>query len=100
MNLEISDKAFDWFKDEFELVSGEAVQFYVRYGGCGNFQSGFSLAIAKKEPEDLAVSKEMNEITFYVEKKDEWYFDDKDLYVDFNEDYDEIEYLHETGEKQ
>ncbi|PYZ97440.1 hypothetical protein CR205_02245 [Alteribacter lacisalsi] len=100
MKLEISDKAVEWFKSEFELEGGESVQLYVRYGGCGNFQSGFSLAVAKKEPDDPAVSEEKNGITFYVEKKDEWYFDDKDLKVAFNEDTDEIEYLHETGEKQ
>ncbi|MBM7097886.1 HesB/YadR/YfhF family protein [Bacillus sp. H-16] len=100
MKLDISDKAFDWFKDELDLESGEAVQFYVRYGGCGNFQSSFSLAMAKKDPEDPAVTKEVNHVTFYVEKKDEWYFDDKDLSVQLNEDSGEIEYLHETGEKQ
>ncbi|WP_026690281.1 HesB/YadR/YfhF family protein [Alteribacter aurantiacus] len=100
MELTISDKAYDWFKEELELEEGEAVHFYVRYGGCGNFQSSFSLAMAKKDPEDPAVTKEVNGVTFYVEKKDEWYFDDKDLSVELNEDNGEIVYLHETGEKQ
>ncbi|TMW71476.1 HesB/YadR/YfhF family protein [Alteribacter natronophilus] len=100
MKLDVSDKAVEWFKDEFELEKGEAVQLYVRYGGCGNFQSGFSIAVAKKDPEDPAVEEEKSGFTFYVEKKDEWYFDDKDLTVSFNEDKGEIEYLHETGEKQ
>ncbi len=92
--MTVTDQAITWFKDELQLNKGDFVQFFVRYGGCGNFQTGFSLGVAEKEPEDPAVSFEKDGIQFYVEKKDEWYFDNEDFYVDYNEDKEEIEYLH------
>ncbi|WP_416151281.1 HesB/YadR/YfhF family protein [Salipaludibacillus sp. HK11] len=95
MNINVSDEAVKWFEKELELDSGDQVQFFVRYGGCGDFQSGFSLGVTVKAPDEEAVSIEKDGILFYVEKKDEWYFDGHSLVVNYNEDIQEITYDHE-----
>jgi uncharacterized protein YneR len=92
MQVIISEQALEWFKKELEVTSGDHVQFFARYGGCGNFQSGFSLGVTVKAPEEEAASVEKDGILFYVEKKDEWYFDGKDLKVTYDEEKQEVSY--------
>ncbi|UCZ51990.1 HesB/YadR/YfhF family protein [Bacillus shivajii] len=99
MKITVSDKAAEWFKEELQLSSGDDVQFFVRYGGCGNFQTGFSLGVTEKAPEEPAASFEKYGVNYYVEKKDEWYFDGKDFSVNYNEDTEEIEYKHDDNTK-
>ncbi|UTR11147.1 HesB/YadR/YfhF family protein [Evansella sp. LMS18] len=94
MEIEVTDKAAEWFKKELELTDGEAVQFFVRYGGHGDFQTGFSLGVTKKDPEDPAVETTKDNIQFFIENKDIWYFDGKNFLVEFNEDREEIVYKH------
>lgn len=97
--MTITDKAFTWFKDELNLEAGDNVQFFVRYGGFGQFQSGFSLGIAEKAPDEPAVSTDKEGVTFYVETKDEWYFDGKSFQVNYSDDKGEITYDHEENNK-
>ncbi|MFA9555848.1 HesB/YadR/YfhF family protein [Evansella sp. AB-rgal1] len=94
MNIEITDAAFAWFRDELALNDGDSVQFFVRYGGCGDFQTGFSLGVTVKAPEDPATTVEKEGFVFYIENKDEWYFDNSDLLVDYDQQKKEIQYLH------
>lgn len=94
MKMTVTDRARAWFEEEMNINSGQAVQFFVRYGGDANFQSGFSLAVAVKNPDDPEVMTEVNGITFYVEQKDSWYFDNTDFTVDYDEDIGEITYTH------
>ncbi|ADU31187.1 HesB/YadR/YfhF family protein [Evansella cellulosilytica] len=97
MNIKVTDEAYKWFSEELGVTDGDHVQFFVRYGGCGDFQTGFSLGVSVKEPEEAAVSHVKNGVTFYIEKKDEWYFDDHDLLVQFDDTIDEIKYLHDSN---
>ena len=94
MNIEVTDKAFDWFKNELDVTSGDQIQFFVRYGGDSDFQEGFSIGVIKKEKDDPSVEVKKESVVFYIEKKDEWYFDNKDFLVEFNEDIQEIQYKH------
>ncbi|MCR6111410.1 hypothetical protein HXA35_13760 [Bacillus sp. A301a_S52] len=94
MNMTVTNDAVEWFKKELDVESGDHVQFFVRYGGCGNFQSGFSLGVAVKAPDEEAVSDDKEGIHFYVEQKDEWYFDGADFEVIYDKDEQEIKYNH------
>ncbi|MBU9721816.1 MULTISPECIES: HesB/YadR/YfhF family protein [Bacillaceae] len=94
MNIDITENALSWFQTELGAQPGDGVQFFVRYGGCGNIQSGFSLGVVKKNPEDPGVTVKKGDITFFIEKKDEWYFENRDFEVNFNKDKDEIEFHH------
>jgi uncharacterized protein YneR len=89
MNIKITNEAADWYKHELGLVNGDFVRFFVRYGGCSTVQSGFSLGITNEEPIDLSVKTEQDGITFYIEEKDAWYFDEHDLVIELQPEYEE-----------
>ncbi|MBU7592323.1 HesB/YadR/YfhF family protein [Metabacillus halosaccharovorans] len=89
MKITIDNKAADWYINELQLEEGDTVQFFVRYGGCSNVQKGFSLGVVKQNPEEIGTSVESKGITFFVENRDLWYFDQHDLHVDLDEDAEE-----------
>ncbi|SDN18643.1 HesB/YadR/YfhF family protein [Alkalicoccus daliensis] len=94
MQIFIKDEAAAWFKEELLQKEEESIQFFVRYGGCGDFQSGFSLGVTVNTPEDPAAVTEKNGITYFIEEKDAWYFDEKDLTVVYDREKAEIAYEH------
>ncbi|QKS73275.1 hypothetical protein FLK61_34475 [Paenalkalicoccus suaedae] len=94
MQLTVKEEAYKWFKDELAVSEGDHVQFYVRYGGDSDFQAGFSLAVTVKEADQIAAETEVNGVKFYIEQKDEWFFDGKDLTVLYKEDINEIAFEH------
>ncbi|WP_299090706.1 HesB/YadR/YfhF family protein [uncultured Metabacillus sp.] len=89
MEMIIDDKAANWYIEELQLQKGDMVQFFVRYGGCSNVQKGFSLGVAKQQPEEIGASVELNGITFFVENRDLWYFDNHNLRVELDEEVNE-----------
>ncbi|KAB2329742.1 hypothetical protein F7731_21600 [Cytobacillus depressus] len=92
MKIHISNKAAAWFEEEMFLNKGDYVRFFARYGGCSTVQQGFSLGIAKDEPVIAGAETIKNGITYYIEEKDLWYFDNHDLHVEFNEMAKEPDY--------
>ncbi|WP_226665372.1 HesB/YadR/YfhF family protein [Metabacillus litoralis] len=89
MEMMVDDKAASWYINELQLKTGDMVQFFVRYGGCSNVQKGFSLGVVKQIPEDIGASFDSNGITFFVEKRDIWYFDNHNLHVELDENEEE-----------
>lgn len=92
MNIHISDEAAEWYERELDLSKGDMVRFFARYGGVSTVQSAFSLGIQIEEPMTVGASVEKNSIQYYVEDRDLWYFDGRDLYVNYNHKQDEPEY--------
>lgn len=92
MQLLITKPALEWYKRELDLTDGGFVRFYARYGGNSTIQAGFSLGMMVEKPTEPSVQVKNDGITFYVEREDEWYFDDHDLTVTYNENEDEIEF--------
>ncbi|CDQ39902.1 MULTISPECIES: HesB/YadR/YfhF family protein [Virgibacillus] len=85
MNIQISKEAAKWYKKEFDIEEDEShMRFFVRYGGIGGNVPGFSLGVSKEQPVDMHTSTEVEGITFFIEGKDAWYFDDKDLKINLN----------------
>ncbi|WP_156960131.1 HesB/YadR/YfhF family protein [Oceanobacillus manasiensis] len=82
--LQVSKEVAKWYKEELELEEHSTLRFYVRYGGVGGNLPGFSLGVAVQDPENEHTSVIVEGITFYVETKDAWYFEDKDLKVQMN----------------
>jgi uncharacterized protein YneR len=89
LELFVDDKAANWYINELQLQKGDSVKFFVRYGGCSNVQKGFSLGVVKQEPEDVGSSIVAQGITFFVENRDLWYFDNHNLQVELDEEVDE-----------
>jgi uncharacterized protein YneR len=90
MKLTITDPAGEWFRQEMHVEAGEAVRFFVRYGGHGTVQSGYSLGIEKEKPRNSGLHTVKEGITFFIEQEDLWYFDNKDLLVDYDANNEEI----------
>jgi len=95
MKIIIEEKAARWYKDELQLSAPAYIRFTVRYGGMGGNIPGFSLGISSEKPEQVHTSTEVNDITFYVEENDAWYFEDKNLVVSFDEELDEPQFTYE-----
>ena len=95
MKIEISEDAMKWFHDEMEVESGEAVRFFVRYGGSSKLQPGFSLGVTKDQPQEAAVEVKENDVVYFIEESDVWYFDGHDLHVSVNDKLHELDYSYE-----
>ncbi|GGB69277.1 HesB/YadR/YfhF family protein [Fictibacillus barbaricus] len=85
MKLEVTDNALNWFNDEMDAEKGDTFRFFVRYGGNSPVQSGFSLGVTKETAQDVATSLDKDGITFFIENKDLWFFDQHDLKVDIDQ---------------
>jgi len=94
MEIKISEDAFKWFHEEMEVAAGEWVRFFVRFGGAG-LQPGFSLGVTKDHPHEAAVEVERDQVNYYIEQNDLWYFDGHDLSVSVNDELDELDYSYE-----
>lgn len=93
MELHVTTDAAKWYKDELLMKTTGFVRFFPRYGFGGHIP-GFAIGINQETPENIFVSTEVNNITFYVETKDAWYFDDVEkLTIDLNEKLNEPEFI-------
>ncbi|WP_026695796.1 HesB/YadR/YfhF family protein [Peribacillus kribbensis] len=91
MEIKISDEAAKWYEEEMDLKTGDFVRFLARYGGCSTVQSGFSLGISKEEPINPGASSMKNGVTYFIEESDLWYFDNHNLEVGYNVQFQEPE---------
>ncbi|UOE92610.1 MULTISPECIES: HesB/YadR/YfhF family protein [Bacillaceae] len=94
MEIDVTKPAFQWFKEEFNLQQEDYMRIFVRYGGCGDFQKGFSLGLMKEEPKHNAIQTEIEGVTFYIEEEDLWYFNDTDIKIKYSRNKEEIEFVH------
>ena len=94
MNLDITEAAAEWYKDEFDLSQKANLRLFVRYGGVGGLVPGFSIGINIEEPNQIYAKKTINSLTIYIEEKDAWYFGDKDLLIEFNYNLHEPKFIY------
>lgn len=97
MKIFISADALTWFQEDMEATNGDTIRFYARYGGSSAVQDGFSLGVTKDTPFEPSVTLKIDDILFFVEERDEWYFDDHDLYVDVDHKLDELAYTYKKA---
>lgn len=92
MKIHITQPAVNFLKGEMKLKNGDALKIYVRYGGFGGIHPGFSLGIqGQNKSNGNTVEKEIEGIHFFVDNDDLWYFEEKDLYIKYSRNRDEIE---------
>ncbi|AID42878.1 HesB/YadR/YfhF family protein [Staphylococcus xylosus] len=95
MEIELSDNAVSWFKEELDLPEDDKVlQFFVRYGGEFQLKQGFSPAFSVDKKNDVEIGYENNYdgLDVVIAEKDLWYFEDHNLYIDVSNSIDEISY--------
>ena len=95
MEIKLSQQAIEWFKEEMEAESGDYIRFYARYGGSSPFHEGFSLGMNREQPHEIGIETVAQDIHFYIEKADEWFFNDHHLIVDVDASNDELSYAYE-----
>lgn len=93
MQFHISDDAIAWYEEELHLHEGDSVRFLARYGGNSTHHAGFSLGIEKENPISAGVSFHKNGIHYFIEENDLWYFNDQDLFIQFNSEINEPVYI-------
>lgn len=92
MNIQITDEALQWFKEEMEVSKGDEIRFYARYGGSSPFHEGFSLGMNRETSHEIGLATEIDGVTFYIEQADLWFFNDHTLVVSVDEQLDELTY--------
>jgi len=93
LNLRITQEAANWYREEFDMDDQSYLRFFVRYGFGGQIP-GFSLAVSHDVPDDIYVSSSVEGITFFIESKDAWYFDGKDLTVQLDKQHNEPAFIY------
>ncbi|MGA4518385.1 HesB/YadR/YfhF family protein [Solibacillus silvestris] len=96
MEIKLSEKALNWFKQEMEVERGDFIRFYARYGGSSPFHEGFSLGMTREQPHEIGVETVVEGIHYYIEKSDEWFFNEHHLVVDVDNSSDELRYSYEN----
>nr|WP_239541454.1 hypothetical protein [Pullulanibacillus pueri] len=74
------------------LKTGDTVRFFVRSGGCADVSRGFSIGVSLETARQPLVTEEQDDITFFVEESDQWFFDDKTLSIKYKRKTDDIIY--------
>lgn len=99
MNIKITDKAVFWFENEMALEPGDGVHFYGKVYGNTEVHDGFSVGMNAEKPEgNLLGKKEINGITYFTSKEDDWFFNRYDLVVDFDDKKEEPIYHFNSSE--
>lgn len=97
LKIVLSDEAIRWFTTEMDISSGDAIQFFARYGGSSPLHEGFTLGVRKEKPDEIAVQEIRNGVTYYIERRDEWFFQDHDLHVEVDPTLDELSYAYKKA---
>ncbi|MFJ5766426.1 HesB/YadR/YfhF family protein [Lysinibacillus sp. NPDC093210] len=92
MNIALTDEALQWFKNEMEVETGDTIRFYARYGGSSPFHEGFSLGMTREEPFEIGVQTKIDGVTYYIDEKDLWFFNDYNLHIDVDKQLYELKY--------
>lgn len=95
MEIKLSNEAIKWFKDEMEVQTGDWIRFYARYGGASPFHEGFSLGMNREQPHEVGIETIIDDIHFFIEKADEWFFNDHNLIVNVDQASDGLNYSYE-----
>lgn len=97
MAITLSDEAHTWFKEEMDAVPGDAIRFFARYGGASPLHAGFSLGVTKEAPDEVAVESTYDDIRYYIEQRDEWFFTGHDLHVDVDRQLGELTFAYKKS---
>lgn len=97
MNIQITEEAAKWFKEEYDIDGEASLRFFVRYGGgMAGRLPGFSLGVAMEEPENIHTETTVAGVTFFIDAADAWYFEDENLIITLDEKTEEPQFTYET----
>jgi len=85
MKITISEDALKWFQDEMNVKEGDTIRFFARYGGNSTIHKGYSLGVTKEQPVEIGESITIDNVVYFINETDLWYFKDHNLSVIVNE---------------
>lgn len=91
--IKVSDKASLWFQNEFELKSDQGIRITAKGYGHTNKHEGISVAIWVDKPVNIKDQTYKDGLLYYVEELDDWFIQDYDLIIDYNDNLDEPKYI-------
>lgn len=92
MKFEVTKEAAQWYVRELGLKENQSIKFFGKVYGTRN---GFSFALSVEEPTNAYKSLVVEGIQFYIEKTDQWFFDDINLKVDLEPERNEPYFYYE-----
>ncbi|MBS4749920.1 iron-sulfur cluster biosynthesis protein [Carnobacteriaceae bacterium zg-ZUI78] len=95
MNIIVKPKAQQWYEREMGISKGRGVRFFGQVYGCSPIHESFSLALEVNEPSRPYAVTILNDIPYFIESGDEWFFDGYDFIVDYDDRLDEPKYIYE-----
>ncbi|MFC6180903.1 HesB/YadR/YfhF family protein [Lactiplantibacillus daowaiensis] len=85
MKITITAAASQWFHEEMGVTTGNGVRFFGKTYGKTAVHSGFSIGVMRDdEPHRPIASTTVDDVTYYVNDRDEWFFKGYDLTVDYD----------------
>lgn len=97
VKIVISADALDWFKEEMEVVPGDSIKFFARYGGVSTLHDGFSLGVTKEEPDEVSIEVQHNDVRYYMENRDIWFLLGHELHVNVDPELGELIYSYKKS---
>src|SRR5699024_11232488 len=85
MNIHVTKQAAEWYKQELDIDSG-TIRLFVRYGGSGGRIPGFSIGINFDAPISPVTSHTVEQLNFFIEESDAWYFEGSDIHINMDEE--------------
>lgn len=92
VQVTVTNDALRWFKTELGLPSGGTVRLFAKYGGSSPMHPGFSIGITPQTPSEPVVTEHIEDLIFFVEESDIWFFDGYNLAIDYDSLSDDITY--------
>lgn len=91
MKIIVDDLALNWFKKEVMLEGVQGIRIFGKVYGKTNIHDNFSVGITIDEPElnRCHTKKKIGGVYFFVDKNDDWFFEDCNLHIKYNEKLDE-----------
>lgn len=93
MEIRLSENAAQFFKSEFDPPQGKGIRIKGKVYGKTNVHDNFSVAIEIAVPKDPIASTEVDGVTVFGEKEDEWFLAGYDLEIDYQEGDDAPTYF-------
>ncbi|WP_163652305.1 HesB/YadR/YfhF family protein [Listeria sp. PSOL-1] len=94
MEIEVTDSAQKWFKDEFDVSGQKGIRLFAKYGGSNStLHPGFSIGVEADEPiEAVVLNNKDGSVFVFIEDHDYWYFKDRNWKIDYNPTTEEANY--------
>lgn len=92
MELTVTPEALTWFKKELVVDEERGVRFFGKIYGKTQVHDGFSVGMSVDKPERTIVEKKIDDLVFFIDETDEWFFKGYDLEVGYDQTLDEPDY--------